>query len=170
MLTAVLILLGLLLAFLAAGIVFFVGMRTKSRPVLNAVRRFNRPFTNPRAMEDAGAPGAYASVVRHVGRKTGRRYETPVQVFPSERGFVIALPYGPETDWLKNVLASGAATIVADGITYMIDRPELVPTAEAAPDLPDKEQRTLRRFHVDRCLRVRRTAREQVSAHLVVPA
>ena len=46
-------------------------------------------------------------------------------------GFVIALPYGPNTDWLKNVLASGSATIVNEGNTYDVDRPEVVPMAEA---------------------------------------
>ena len=46
-------------------------------------------------------------------------------------GFVIALPYGPNTDWLKNVLASGSATIVDEGNTYDVDRPEVVPMAEA---------------------------------------
>ena len=42
-------------------------------------------------------------------------------------GFVVALPYGSNTDWLKNVLANGAATIVHDGNTYGVDRPEVVP-------------------------------------------
>ena len=69
---------------------------------------------------------------------------------------MISLPYGPDTDWLKNVLASGSATIVDEGNTYGVDRPELVPTAVAAPHLPAKEQRTLRLFAVDQCLRVRR--------------
>jgi hypothetical protein len=69
---------------------------------------------------------------------------------------VVALPYGPGTDWLKNVIASGSATIVQEGITYQVDQPELVPSAMAAPYMPGKEQRELRRFGIDRCLRVRR--------------
>ena len=131
-------------------------MRTNARPVQHAVRRFNRAFTNPHAMKTAGTPGVRASIVRHVGRTSGRPYETPVETFPTDDGFVIALPYGPDTDWLKNVLASGSATIVEDGNTYRVDQPQLVPTAVAAPHLPANEQRTLRLFAVDQCLRVRK--------------
>ena len=58
---------GLVLVVMALGVVFFVGMRTKSPTVLHAVRRFNRAFTNPRAMKRAGTPGVRASIVRHVG-------------------------------------------------------------------------------------------------------
>ena len=146
----------LLIVVLAIGIVFFVGMRTKSPLVQHTVRRFNRAFGNPHQMKTAGTPGAYASVIRHVGRKTGRSYETPVVPFATPDGFVIALPYGPGTDWIKNVLATGSATIVTEGDTWLIDRPELVPVAVAAPYMPAKEQRALRRFAVDQCLRVHR--------------
>src|SRR3972149_9313650 len=107
-------------------------------------------------MKKAGTPGAYASVIRHVGRTTGRPYETPVGAFAPEAGVVVALPYGSDPDWLKNVLASGSATIVDEGNTYRVDQPELVPTAVAAPHLPPKEQRNLRLFAVAQCLRVRR--------------
>jgi hypothetical protein len=46
---------ALVLALLTISIVFVLGMRTKSRPVLNAVRRVNRAFLNPRQMESAGS-------------------------------------------------------------------------------------------------------------------
>jgi deazaflavin-dependent oxidoreductase (nitroreductase family) len=161
---------GLVLLLVALGVVFMIGMRTRSPLVLDAVRRFNRAFTNPRAMKRAGTPGAYASVIRHVGRTTGRPYETPVGAFASDDGFVIALPYGSDADWLKNVLASGFATIVDEGNTYTVHRPELVPTGEAAPYLPPKEQRTLRRFGVDRCLRVRLMEPDDASQQVAAPA
>ena len=161
---------GLVLLLLAIGVVFMAGMRMKSPPVLHAVRRFNRAFTNPRAMRKAGTPGAYASVIRHVGRTTGRPYDTPVGAFATDDGFVIALPYGSDADWLKNVLASGSATIVDEGDTYRVDQPELVATAVAAPHLPPKEQRNLRLFAVDRCLRVRLMGPDEVSEQPAEPA
>jgi F420H(2)-dependent quinone reductase len=47
-------------------------------------------------------------LVVHRGRKSGRSYQTPVTVFPTENGFIIALTYGAEnTDWVKNVQAAG---------------------------------------------------------------
>jgi len=154
---------GLVIVAVAIGIVFFFGMRTKTPFVLNAVRRFNRALGNPHQMKTAGTPGAYASVIRHVGRTSGRSYETPVVAFATDDGFVIALPYGSGTDWLKNVLASGSATIVNEGDTWLIDQPELVPTAVAAPYLPVKEQRGLRRFAIDQCLRVQRAVPDEAS-------
>ena len=143
-------------------VVFFVGMRTGSPFVRDMVRRFNRAWGNPYQMKTAGTPGAYASVIRHVGRTTGRSYGTPVVPFPTDDGFVIALPYGSGTDWLKNVMASGSATIVHEGNPYRVGRPELVPLAVAAPYMPAKEQRSLRRFAIDQCLLVRRVEAENV--------
>lgn len=80
---------GLFLCFGALWIVFAVAMRTKFRPVQNAVRRMNRAVFNPRAMETAGQPGAYASVIQHLGRTSGASYETPVQALASGNGFMI---------------------------------------------------------------------------------
>ena len=68
---------GAVVALLVIGIVFVAGMRAKSPPVINTVRKVSRA-TRPLALRSAGSPGAYASVVRHVGRSTGRTYETPV--------------------------------------------------------------------------------------------
>jgi deazaflavin-dependent oxidoreductase (nitroreductase family) len=152
------------LVLVAIVAVFFVGMRTGSRFVRDVVRRFNRAVGNPYQMRTAGTPGAYASVIRHVGRTTGRQYATPMVPFPTDDGFVIALPYGPGADWVKNVMASGSATIVHGGTTYRVGQPELVPVAEAAPYLPAKEQRSLRRFHVERCLLVHGVETEEDAA------
>ena len=52
-------------------------------------------------------------VVGHVGRTSGRRYETPVNVFRRPGGFVIALTYGTQADWVRNVLAADGCTLVA---------------------------------------------------------
>ena len=101
-------------------------MRAKSPAVVNGVRKLGRAM-RPLAIKSAGGPGASASVVHHVGRTSGRSYSTPVVAVPTDDGFVIALPYGLSADWLKNVLASGSATIAHDGSTYDVDRPEVVP-------------------------------------------
>ena len=136
--------------------VFLLGMRSKSPAVLDRVRRFNRAVTNPRVLRSAGSPGASASVIRHVGRASGRSYQTPVGPFAVGDDFVIALPYGPGADWVRNVLANGSATIVHEGQTVAVHQPEVVSTADVVRDLPSSEQRTLRLFRVDQCLRVRR--------------
>ena len=80
---------------------------------------------------------------------------------PTDDGFVIALPYGLSADWLKNVLASGSATIAHDGSTYDVDRPEVVPLSTVEHQFSPTDQRAHRLFGVDQCLRVRRTVPDQ---------
>ncbi len=148
-------------AVLVLGALFaalLIGMRTKSPAILDRVRRFNRNVTNPRVLRTAGAPGAAASVIRHVGRVSGRPYETPVGPVAVGDDYVIALPYGPETDWVRNVMAAGGATLVHEGRQVPVARPEVVATSAVVDDLPASEQRTLRIFGVDQCLRVRTTS------------
>jgi hypothetical protein len=147
---------GLLLIAAVIGIGFLFGMRTKYPPVLKAVRRMNRAVMNPQAMKTAGQPGAYAGVVRHVGRTSGTPYETPIGPFPTDYGFDIALPYGSSPDWLRNVVAAGSAVIVHGGVAYSVDLPELIPAADAMDNVPPSEQRSIRVFAVDNFLRVRR--------------
>ena len=145
---------ALVLAVAVLGVVFVVGMRKKSPLVLDAVRRTGRA-ARPYLLKSSGAPGAAASVIRHVGRATGRPYDTPVNAVTTDDGFVIALPYGLNTDWLKNVLASGSATIVDQGNTFAVDQPEVVPLSVAEPLFSAKEQRTHRRFRVEEYLVLR---------------
>ena len=64
-------------------------------------------------------------VIVHRGRHSGRRYETPVMVFSTGNGYVIALTYGPETDWVKNVLAAGSCELSTRGQTITLGSPHL---------------------------------------------
>jgi deazaflavin-dependent oxidoreductase (nitroreductase family) len=151
-------------ALLAAlGLVFVVGMRTRSKPVLDAVRRMGRA-TKPLVLRSAGRDGSPTSVVQHVGRTSGRSYRTPVVAAAFDGGFVIALPYGPNTDWLKNVLARGRATIQSGGRDYAVDRPEIVAMDDANPHFAPREQRMHRQFKVTEALRVRMAAATATSA------
>ncbi len=156
-----LILGGVVLALATIVIAVVAGLRRKSPAVRRAVRRFIRVVVNPRMLTRAGTPGAYASVIRHVGRTTGRHYRTPVVAERTDDGFVIALPYGTTANWVKNVMASGSATIVHEGETYPVDRPEILPLALMAAHFPAKDRRSLDRFRVDRCVRVRRADRTE---------
>jgi deazaflavin-dependent oxidoreductase (nitroreductase family) len=138
----------------AAGAVFVVGMRTKSPQVQGAVRRMNKAFWNPRSMETAGTPGAYASVIHHVGRRSGTDYQTPVVPTRTEQGFVIVLPYGTRADWVQNVLAAGRGTITHEGTTHEFDRPEVVPIESAGVSFSRSERASHRVFRADQCLRL----------------
>lgn len=133
---------------------FAWSFRTKFRPVQDRIRRFNRDVTNPRQLRRAGQPGAYASVVHHTGRTTGAAYATPVVAVPTGDGFVIALPYGPEVDWARNVLAAGTATLEHGGHRVAVHRPTLIDRTEADPPFRPKEQRMHRTYGVRDFLRL----------------
>jgi deazaflavin-dependent oxidoreductase (nitroreductase family) len=60
------------------------------------------------------------SLVRHVGRRSGRSYETPVILAEVPQGFVAELTYGPDVDWYKNVVAAGGCTVVHQGRAYVV--------------------------------------------------
>jgi len=64
------------------------------------------------------------SLVRHVGRRSGKIYETPIIVSRVEDGFIIELTYGYDVDWHKNVLAAGGCTLVWRGEEYVINEIE----------------------------------------------
>lgn len=133
-------------------------------PVQNALRLFTRVM-RPLALRSAGGEGSGTSVVRHVGRRSGRTYETPVIAVPHGDGFLIALPYGERTDWLKNVLASGSAVIVTNGHTYEVGQPEVISMAEATAHFRPTEQRMHRWFRVGAALQLHR-APEVHTEHL----
>jgi deazaflavin-dependent oxidoreductase (nitroreductase family) len=120
----------------------------------NGLRLFTRAM-RPLALRSAGKEGSNTSVVRHVGRRSGRTFETPVVAVHHDDSFLIALPYGKRTDWLKNVLDKGSAAIVTNGQVYEVDRPEVIPMADATSYFRPREQRMHRQFHVDTALQVR---------------
>jgi deazaflavin-dependent oxidoreductase (nitroreductase family) len=83
-------------------------------PIPMRVARFNRRVTNRVATPLLRRLPGFA-VVHHVGRRSGRPYRTPVNLFPVEGGYVIALTYGPDVDWLRNVLVAGGCELEVRG-------------------------------------------------------
>jgi deazaflavin-dependent oxidoreductase (nitroreductase family) len=147
---------GLLLGALSLGLVWLLGMRSKTSRVVSAQRRLNRTLVNPRQLKTAGRTGAYASVVRHTGRRTGRSYQTPVGAIPTDDGFVVALVYGSASDWVQNVLATRQATVVHEGVEYAVDRPEVVPLETVSGVFSSGDRWSFRVFGVTEFLRLHR--------------
>ena len=86
--------------------------------------RFNKVATNRVTARFAGRfPGF--GIIHHHGRKSGKRYSTPVCVFRTGHGYIVALTYGPNTDWVKNVLASGGSTLEVRGRKVELTAPTL---------------------------------------------
>jgi hypothetical protein len=93
------------------------------------------------------------SIVRHVGRRSGKLYETPIIVSQVKDGFVIELTYGYDVDWHKNVLAAGGCTLIWHGQEYLINdiEPLDTETGRGAFPLPARVVlRLLRRKHFEK--------------------
>jgi deazaflavin-dependent oxidoreductase (nitroreductase family) len=82
-------------------------------------------------------------VVVHRGRRSGRIYQTPVNVFVTGDSYVFALTYGPGTDWVKNVLAAGGCELRTRGRTIRLTSPRLFHD-EARRDIRPLERQVLR--------------------------
>jgi deazaflavin-dependent oxidoreductase (nitroreductase family) len=89
------------------------------------MRRINRAFTNPLMRTVAGSIPPLA-IVEHRGRKSRRRYRTPVLAFPTDEGYVTPLPYGTDTDWCLNVLEAGDCRVERLGRKVRLHNPRIV--------------------------------------------
>ena len=67
-------------------------------------------------------------LVRHVGRKSGRTFETPILHARVAGGFVAVLVYGTGVSWYRNLRAAGHGVVVRGRREYEIDGIEPYPT------------------------------------------
>ena len=87
--------------------------------------KINIAFTNRITSLFAGwLPGF--GILTHVGRKSGKVYRTPVNVFRAPNGFIIALTYSSQSEWVKNVLAAGGCELKTRGKKYQLSAPNVV--------------------------------------------
>jgi deazaflavin-dependent oxidoreductase (nitroreductase family) len=92
------------------------------------VIRFNKHILNKLTLKWAQSSWGPFAVIYHVGRRSGKQYETPIIVQPIAEGFVLALTYGPEVDWYRNIVAAGKCRIRRHGKDYAIDKIESMDT------------------------------------------
>ncbi len=124
---------------------------------------FLKPFTtrlfNPISRLVAGRLPLFG-ILSYVGRKSGRLYRTPLNVFKRGDGYVFALTYGSEVDWVRNVLAAGEADLRTRGRDVHLVEPALFvdPTRRLMP-LPVRI--VLRLNNVNEFLRMRQSPPER---------
>ncbi|PQP40504.1 MULTISPECIES: nitroreductase family deazaflavin-dependent oxidoreductase [Mycolicibacterium] len=95
------------------------------------IAQFNKRVINPAARTiTPWLPNL--GTLEHVGRKSGKRYRTPLLVFKTHDGYAILVGYGLQTDWLKNVLAGGPTVLRKRGRAVALVNPRVVSKAEAA--------------------------------------
>lgn len=114
------------------------------------VAQTNKYWINPIATHVFKAGGRYSpyAVIRHVGRRSGRTYCTPVIACRVDDQFVVPLPYGRRTDWHRNLQAAGDGTLVWQGAVYALGAPKPMPATTALPAFPRLWQAALRVYGV----------------------
>ena len=93
-------------------------------PIPRVVRQWNKAGLNRVTKHIAPWMPGFGVVV-HRGRRSGRPYQTPVNVFATEDGYILALTYGPDTDWVENVLAAGGCELRTRGRVIRLVSPRL---------------------------------------------
>lgn len=121
-------------------------------PLPRVVARFNKRVTN-RFLEPVARRSSGFAVVHHVGRRSGRTYATPVNLFALGDEAIVALTYGPGADWVQNVIAGGGSVEHREG-QRGIDHVTVVGRDVAWPVLPLVVRGALRVLRVQRFLRL----------------
>ena len=104
--------------------------RTRLWGFRHVATRYLNPITRPFA---GWLPGF--AILTHVGRTSGRTYRTPINVFRRGGDYVFFLTYGPDVNWVKNVLAAGRASLRTRGRDMELVDPVLIhdPERRLAP-------------------------------------
>jgi deazaflavin-dependent oxidoreductase (nitroreductase family) len=116
-------------------------------PLPQSLARANRKVTNRIARRFAGRIRPFA-MIGHVGRTSGKAYQTPIMVFRSGATFAIALTYGPDTEWVRNVRQAGTCTLEYGGRHLTLIEPRIAALAEA-PRMPLPVRIVLNAINVD---------------------
>ena len=126
--------------------------------VLWRISRLTRPVMLPLAGKHWNPIFA---VVEHRGRKTGRVYRTPVAARRSGDGFIIALAFGAQVDWYRNLVAAGCGTIRWRGDGYSVTAPERVDAATVLTTFDPVQRLLLRVAGINGFVQVRPTESSQ---------
>lgn len=135
-----------LLGLLLAPIVVVAGLMLYSIVWMRAMHiqwfrekylQHNKETQNPATLKKiAEGRSSVHAAVKHVGRRSGRSYTTPVVAMPLGDGFVIPLVYGSSVDWCRNVLAAGTCTLIWKKQEYTLERSEIIQQAQALKAFP----------------------------------
>src|SRR6266568_1896157 len=103
-------------------------------PIVRLVMRPMTKVLNPLIVKLAGRPHfRMAAQIQHVGRRSGRTYTTPVSARRTDDMVVIALTFGNQSDWSRNVRSAGRASIRIEGEGYDVTQPHIMSREEARP-------------------------------------
>jgi hypothetical protein len=125
-------------------------------PFARTIARFNNRVTNRLLGPIVWYLPGFGTI-EHVGRKTGRRHVSPMMAFrsPDGRRLTFALTYGPEAEWVKNVLVAGELTFDSRWSgPLLLSEPRLIQDPARRP-VPSLIRKVLRLMRVDDFLEAR---------------
>jgi deazaflavin-dependent oxidoreductase (nitroreductase family) len=101
---------------------------------MSSLRPFTTRVINPVARRVAGRL-PWFGILTCGGRTSGRTYRVPLNVFRRGDTYVVALTYGADTQWVKNVVAAGSCMLRTRGRDVRLVDPELFrdPTRRLMP-------------------------------------
>ncbi len=108
------------------------------------LRIFVKHFVNPVLRNLARTSRGPFALLRHVGRRSGKTFETPIMAWRVADGFVIVLTYGPHVDWLRNLQAASGGTLRWHKREYALQKPEFIDAKTAELALPALIKKVLR--------------------------
>ncbi len=120
------------------------------------VAKANRRIVNPVFRQFAGKIPPFA-IVEHRGRKSGKLFRTPLMVFPAGDEMLVALTYGKDADWVKNIVAAGECTMEYRQQRIALTAPRLSRTNPNDQPFPFLVRTVLRIMQVNDFLRLRRS-------------
>ena len=109
--------------------------------------QINKRVFNPAALQN----GKWTTL-QHVGRSSGRAYRTPIGTWRVADTYYVIVVYGPKTDWLQNVLATGSAILEVNGVEVPVTNLRLVPIDDGFRGAPPGVSRPPRFLRISQCL------------------
>jgi deazaflavin-dependent oxidoreductase (nitroreductase family) len=133
-------------------------MGTSSKRLPAAAQRFNRV-----AAKAAGSRFLPIwAVVEHRGRRSNAIYTTPVAIAVSTPdSLYIGLPWGPGTDWVRNLQVAGGGTVRWKGASYAVTEPTVVSGEEPLAAAKALQRRMLSLWQLEHFLRLHHAGRTE---------
>lgn len=103
---------------------------------------FNRRYLNPVTLKLVGV-GSLVDL-EHVGRASGLVRHTPLMAFRSGQIVTVALTYGPQVQWLRNVEAAGRCRMTTRHSVLELGAPRQVAAPAALPRIAQPQRALLR--------------------------
>lgn len=120
--------------------------------------QINKRIVNPRAL----VSGKW-EVINHVGRSSGKTYRTPLDSWEVDEARVFVLVYGSRCDWVRNILASGRATLETGGWIEELGSPRIISETEVRDMLAGAHKLPPRFLKIDEFLQMDILSRDEVA-------